>query len=172
MPQSYFTLFNLEPRFALAGDQLDAAYRRLAARVHPDRYANSGPAEQRQALSLATSANEAYRTLKKPVLRAKYLLTLRGVESLDSGVGVAPEFLVEQMEWREALSGARAARDAAELLQLGELVRRRAADLLRQLEVHLDTEDDHGAATRAVQELMFVDKLLIDIDDAHTLLDA
>jgi molecular chaperone HscB len=172
MPQSYFALFNLEPRFALPGEQLDAAYRALAAQVHPDRYANSTPAEQRQALSLATSANEAYRTLKRPLLRAQHLLSLRGVESLDSGVRVSPEFLSEQMDWRETLSDAQAARDAAALQALGESVRRRAADLQQQLEVNLDADDDNCAAARTVQQLMFVDKLLFDIDEAHALLEA
>jgi len=171
MPQSYFALFNLEPRFALRGEQLDAAYRALAAQVHPDRHASSTPAEQRQALSLATSANEAYRTLKRPLLRATHLLSLRGVDSIDSAVRVSPEFLSEQMDWRETLSDAQTARDAAALKQLDDLVRRRAADLLRQLEVHLD-DNDNCAAARTVQQLMFVDKLLLDIDEAHALLEA
>ncbi len=172
MSQSYFALFSLEPRFALRGEQLDTAYRALAAQVHPDRYANAAPAEQRLALSLATSTNEAYRTLKRPALRAQHLLSLRGVDSIDGGAGILPAFLLEQMEWRELLSDAQAARDFTALLQLGDLVRRRAADLLQQLELHLDVNGDNAAGARTVQQLMFVDKLLFDIDEACALLEA
>ncbi len=172
MPQSHFALFNLEPRFALPGERLDAAYRKLAAQVHPDRYANASPAEQRRALSLATSANEAYRTLKKPLLRAQYLLSLRGVDALDGGTRMSPDFLLEQMDWRETLSDAQAQRDGTALQHLGDRVRRRAGDLLKQLEAHLDSNDDHGTAVRTVQQLMFVEKLLFDIDEAHALLEA
>ena len=172
MPQSYFALFNLEPRFALPLEHLDAAYRTLAAQVHPDRYANAAPAEQRHALSLATSANEAYRTLKKPLLRAQHLLSLRGVDALDGANRMSADFLLEQMDWREVLSDARAGRDSTALAHLGDLVRRRAAGLLLQLEAHLDANDDNCAAVQAVQQLMFVEKLLFDIDEAHDLLEA
>ncbi len=172
MPQSYFALFNLEPRFALPGEQLDAAYRQLAAQVHPDRFANAAPAEQRQALSLATSANEAYRTLKRPLLRAQHLLGLRGVDVLDGGARISQEFLLEQMDWRETLSDARAARSSKRLQQLGEMVRRRSADLLQQLAAQLDADGDNCAAARTVQQLMYVDKLLFDIDESHALLEA
>jgi len=172
MPQSYFSLFNLEPRFALPGEQLDAAYRQLAAQVHPDRFANAAPAERRLALSLATSANEAYRTLKRPLLRAQHLLGLRGVDVLDGGARISQEFLLEQMDWRETLSDARAGRNAKGLQQLGELVRRRSADLLQQLAAQLDADGDNCAAARTVQQLMYVDKLLFDIDESHALLEA
>ncbi len=172
MPQSHFALFNLEQRFALPGERLDAAYRTLAAQVHPDRYANASPAEQRRALSLATSANEAYRTLKKPLLRAQSLLSLRGVDALDGGTRMSPDFLLEQMDWRETLSDAQAQRDGTALEHLDERVRRRAGDLLQQLGAHMDSNDDHGAAVRTVQQLMFVEKLLADIDEAHALLEA
>jgi molecular chaperone HscB len=172
LPQSYFAMFDLEPRFALPGEQLETAYRKLAAQVHPDRYANAAPAEQRRALSLATSANEAYRTLKRPLLRAQYLLSLRGVDSVGGAVRVPPEFLLEQMDWRELLSDAKAARDAAALQQLDESVRRRAADLLRRLDVQMDAADDHCAAALTVQQMMFIDKLIYDIDEARALLEA
>lgn len=172
MPQSYFALFSLEPRFALRGEQLDTAYRTLVAQVHPDRYANAAPAEQRLALSLATSANDAYRTLKRPALRAQHLLSLRGVESIEAGAGMSPDFLLEQMQWREVLSDTQGARDSTALQQLDDLVRRRAADLLQQLELHLDANGDNAAGARAVQQLLFVDKLLFDIDEARALLEA
>ncbi|MEJ1964564.1 MAG: Fe-S protein assembly co-chaperone HscB [Gammaproteobacteria bacterium] len=171
MRPSYFAVLDLEPRFALALDRLEQAYRALASRVHPDRYATGTPGEQRQALTLAADANEAYRTLRKPAPRARHLLSLRGVELGDQSNTVTPAFLLEQMEWREALAEARAARDARALNDLRSSVRARAALLHARLEALLDVDLDNLAAARCVQELMFIEKLDADIDEAQALLE-
>jgi molecular chaperone HscB len=166
MPQSYFTLFDLEPRFALPLDELDLAYRTLAGRVHPDRFASGTPAEQRQALELATRANEAYRVLKAPVLRARHLLELRGVEIGESGTSMPAAFLNAQIDWREELDDARMARDAGALRALGTSVREQAGAVSVQLTAHLDRERDDAGALKSMLQLMFLDKLVADIDDA------
>ena len=48
--------------------------------MHPDRFAHAGDAERRASLQWTTRVNEAYRTLKDPVQRAKHLLELHGVD--------------------------------------------------------------------------------------------
>lgn len=170
MQQSYFALLNLEPRFALPAEKLESAYRTLAMRVHPDRHAHAGLVEQRQALTLAADANEAYRTLKKPVLRAKHLLDLRGMQ-IGEHRTLPPEFLMEQMQRREALSEAQAARDIHALKALAAQVRNQAEALITLLETQLDVEGDNTAAALSVQKLMFVEKLAADIDEACSLLE-
>ena len=140
-------------------------------RVHPDRYANAPLDERRQALTLAANANDGYRTLKKPHLRARHLLSLRGVDMAGRSAAVPPSFLSLQMEWREALGEARAARDDNALRQLGTTVGAAAAALHGRLERQLDAEQDNAAAAQSVLQLMFMDKLLADIDDAHALLE-
>jgi molecular chaperone HscB len=172
MPQSYFALFDLAPRFALAADRLDVAYRELAARVHPDRFAHAAPADRRHALQLTTQANEAYRTLRKPALRAQHLLALRGVVAGETSVAISPGFLLEQIEWRETLSDTRASRDDGVLQRLETQVRTRAAILVTQLGIQLDTDNDDLAAMQSVHQLMFVEKLIADIDEALALLEA
>lgn len=171
MPHSYFAMFDLEPRFALPLEQLDSAYRALAMRVHPDRYVNAPLDEQQQALFLAATANDAYCTLKNPHLRARHLLSLRGVDTAERSAAMPPAFLGTQMEWREALGLARAARDDDALRELGTTVRAAAAVLHDRLEWQLDADQDNAAATQSVLQLMFMDKLLSDIDDAHALLE-
>jgi molecular chaperone HscB len=165
--QSYFTLFDLEPRFALAVPQLEHAYRALVARVHPDRHVQAPAAERVQALSQATQANDAYRTLKRPALRAKHLLGLRGMDVGASRMAMATDFLLEQMDWREQLEESQAARSRELLASLATTVQARAAALMQQLEEQLDRERNDDAAMQSVQQLMFIDKLLADVDDAR-----
>ncbi len=172
MPPSYFAMFELEPRFGLSLERLDSAYRALAMRVHPDRHANASPEEQSRALILASELNHAYRTLKKPQLRARHLLDLRGIDAVDGGAALSPSFLHTQMQWREALDEARAACSERALRQLAETVQAAAAELQARLEHQLDAAQDNDAAVQNVLQLMFMDKLLADIDDAHALLEA
>ena len=66
----YFTLFQLEPQFDIDTDSLEQNYRTLAARFHPDRFASASAFEQKQAVMMSSTVNEAYRTLKNPTDRA------------------------------------------------------------------------------------------------------
>lgn len=171
MQHSYFAMLDLEPRFALPVDRLDVAYRSLAARVHPDRYLQASAEEQARVLKLATDANEAYRTLKKPSLRALHLLALRGMPAGETGGRLTPELLTRQLEWREALEAAREAHDPRALEQLRAKVGERAAELDARLTLELDTEPDNAAAAHSVAELMFVEKLTADVDAALALME-
>ena len=168
---SHFALFNLEPRFALPIERLELAYRTLAAQVHPDRHAQSSSAARRESQMLAANANEAYRTLRKPLLRARHLLALGGVPCGDEQTSVSQAFLMEQMEWHEAIGHACAARDADALHRLSAVVRARAADLHAKLEAELDGAHDYIAAGESVRQLMFVEKLIAAVDEADAALE-
>src|SRR6185369_5500679 len=94
-------------------------YRDLQGRVHPDRFAASTEAERRVAMQWAALANEAYRTLRDPLERARYLLQLKGFDTgEESNTSMPTDFLMQQMEWREAAAEARAERDARGLDRL------------------------------------------------------
>ena len=101
----HFALFNLPRIFRLDAAQLDARFRDLQAQVHPDRFADANESQQRLSLQWATKVNEAYQALKKPLSRAIYLLELAG-DGIDlaNNRAMSAEFLVEQMEWREAVA--------------------------------------------------------------------
>jgi molecular chaperone HscB len=169
MTASYFALLGVPARFALPAAQLDLAYRALAARVHPDRHVQATPAARREAEMLAANANEAYRTLRQPLLRAQHLLGLRGIAALERGGAEAPAFLMQQVEWREALEEARVRCDAAALAQLAAEVRARATALQADIALHLDTQPDDDAAAAAIRQLAYVEKLAAAIDDAAAL---
>lgn len=74
----HYALFDLQPEFDLDLNDLSERYRNLARQVHPDRFADAGESEQRQALERSANLNEAYQTLKAPARRARYLLSLQG----------------------------------------------------------------------------------------------
>ena len=121
-------------------------------------------------MQAATQVNEAYRILKSPVQRAKYLLELNDVDvGFETDTAMPPEFLIQQLEWREALE---VARDAA---ALGTL-ERRLADEKRMIEAQIarsiDGERDYAAAAGPVRKLMFLERFGEDIADAYERLDA
>jgi molecular chaperone HscB len=153
----FFNLFGLEPRFALDPQELTRAYQRVQAQVHPDRHAAAAPADRRVALQWATHANEAFRTLKSPLARAAYLCRRAGVAT-DGGAALAPEFLLQQMEWREALEDGRRAGDAQRLAGLEAQVLEVRERLLHDLTRLIDEAHDYTHASDLVRQLMFVDK--------------
>ena len=107
LKQDFFALFGLEPVFAINMERLEQAYLDIQGRVHPDRFAHLPDLEKRLSMQWATHANEAFRTLKSPLARGHYLLEMRGVDpAFDTNTAMSAEFLMEQMEWREALGEA------------------------------------------------------------------
>jgi molecular chaperone HscB len=166
--QTYFELFDLPATYALDRERLDAAYRSLQAEVHPDKFASRPEADQRVAMQWATRANEAYQTLKQPVSRGVYLLQLQGIEAMAAiNTSIAPAFLMQQIEWREAIAEALAARDIAALDRLQAEVSAQYRQVDAELAKLLDVQHDATAATEAVRKLRFMDKLLAEIGDAY-----
>ncbi len=163
----HFTLFGLPRAFRLDARMLDSRYRELQAQVHPDRFTAASDADKRLSMQWATRANEAYQALKKPLERANYLLHLAGHDvQAESNTAMPVEFLMEQMEWREATAEARAGRDHLELERLFQRLRDDLDAHYEALAGLLDDQNDHAAAAEAVRRLMFLEKLLIEIDDA------
>ncbi|MDO6385496.1 MULTISPECIES: Fe-S protein assembly co-chaperone HscB [unclassified Uliginosibacterium] len=168
--QEYFSLFGLPERYTLDSAQLEAAYRNVQAQVHPDRFAHRPEAERRVAMQWATLANEAFRTLKSPLNRARYLLERRGyaVEA-ERNTGMSHAFLMQQMEWREAAE--EASGDAVELQRLQKELARDERVMLDDLKHAIDEVEDLVVATELVRRLMFMEKLRHEIDDALAQLD-
>ncbi len=163
----HFALFGLNRGFRLDLSDLDSRYRDIQAQVHPDRFAHAGDAERRISMQWATHANEAYQTLKKPLERAKYLLHLTGHDiQAESNTAMPADFLMEQMEWREAVMDARNGGDHHELEHLHNRLRGDINGRYQELGELLDESGDYALATDRVRRLMFLEKLLHEIDDA------
>jgi molecular chaperone HscB len=157
-----FELFGIEPRFALDPVALDARWRSLQAEVHPDRFAAQGAAAQRIAMQWAVRVNEAYRRLKDPVLRAAYLCETNGATiDAERNTAMPPDFLMQQLEWREALDDAQTLSQVEALAGEVEGQRRQA---LATLQSTLDDRRDFPAAAQQVRALMFSQRFAHDID--------
>jgi len=166
----YYSLFGLPERFTLDLGVLDAAYRQVQARVHPDRFADRPEAERRVAMQWATLANEAHRTLRNPVERARYLLGRKGISvDAERNTAMSPAFLMQQIEWRESVE--EAAGDEEALLRLQKELGRDERVMLDDLRNALDEEQDFVSAAELVRRLMFVNKLRDELDDALALMD-
>lgn len=78
--QDYFAVFSLPRHLVVDGPALEKAFYAQSRKLHPDRFSAAAPAEQEAALAASSQLNDAYRTLKDPILRTQHLLTLEGVQ--------------------------------------------------------------------------------------------
>jgi molecular chaperone HscB len=170
--QNHFKLFGLPEGFRLAQDELDRVYRRLQAEVHPDRFTHAGENERRMSMQWAMHVNEAYQTLKKPIKRTGYLLSLHGVDpKIETNTSMPQDFLMEQMAWRESLEDAGNAHDGPALAALESRLRAEMDVLYREAEAQIDGSRDYAAAATTFRKLMFLEKLGEEIHYAITELD-
>ncbi|MEJ2792769.1 Fe-S protein assembly co-chaperone HscB [Iodobacter sp. LRB] len=165
--QNHFALFGLPARFALDQRSIDSNYRSLLATYHPDRFASENDAVRRMSLQIATQVNEAYQTLKSPIARGRYLLKLAGVDTQEESNTAMPiDFLMNQMEWREAIGDAKTTQNIESLENIGRELAAETSALEQHLASLLDETHDLSAATVAVRKLRFMEKLEQEIGDA------
>ncbi len=173
LKQDFFSLFELPQRFGIDGAQLDRRYRELQTLVHPDKFSHLSDAEKRLSMQWTTRVNEGYQTLRSPLARGRYLLSLQGVDTQEETNTAMPvDFLMQQMELREALEAARQQRDPAALDELAAQVRQTTATLQRQLAIALDEQPDDAAAAGIVRKLKFMQKIAEEIGAAFDELDS
>jgi molecular chaperone HscB len=154
---NYFEVFSLPEKLAIDTAALEKQFYALSRKLHPDRFASRPAAEQEEALRQSSLLNDAYRTLKDPILRTQYLLKLHGVEleeqskaatdaARESGGEkkqiVPPELLEEVFELNMQLQEMRMAK------QMGE----DEPELRRDLMTAKDTFDARMVETQAELE--------------------
>ena len=165
--QNYFELFGLQPRFRLDLAMLESCYRDIQNKVHPDKFAHLSEAERRVSMQWATHANEAYQILRRPLSRARYLLQLQGVPTREeTNTAMPAEFLMTQMEWREAIQDARSARDGDGLLHLESKLGHELQGMEESLARLLDVDKDFWTAAETVRKWRFLEKLQHEIGEA------
>jgi molecular chaperone HscB len=174
----FFSVFSLPHHLLIDIPALEKAFYAQSRKFHPDRFASKPLAEQEAALAQASQLNDAYRTLKDPILRTQYLLTLEGVELEEQSKAatesaratgmqkkqiVPPELLEEVFELNMQLAEMRSARqmgeDDPDLRRDLEAAKKnfdtRMSDTQKELEVLWDAWDnaldasDEAAKTKA-----------------------
>ncbi|OSZ67895.1 Fe-S protein assembly co-chaperone HscB [Hydrogenophaga sp. IBVHS2] len=157
-----FELFGLSPAFGIDRAAVDARWKDLQREAHPDRFASADAASQRLAMQWSVRINEAYQRLKDPLRRAAYLCELNGAPiEAESNTAMPPDFLMQQMEWREQLDEAR---DAAELERLADEVAASRRSRVEALRVTADEQRDFPALARQVRALMFIERFARDVE--------
>jgi len=119
----------------------------LQAKAHPDRH----PQESKTRAE-ATSAriNEAYKVLQNPLLRAQYLLSLRGIDVAEDETAKVedPELLMEVLDMREEIE---AAEDEEDLRPLKEVNDAKIEASVKILEDAFRADDMDVATEEAVK---------------------
>jgi molecular chaperone HscB len=121
-PTDYFSFFGLPRKLQLDESVLEQEFYSLSRKLHPDVYSRASTREQAWSLEKTSQLNDAYRTLKDPVTRTEYLLSLEGIQAEEqsklateraraAGVekiqSVPPELLEEAFELNMLLEEAR-----------------------------------------------------------------
>ena len=165
-----FTLFGLTQQFAQDRAAIDARWKDLQREAHPDKFAAQGAAAQRIAMQWSVRINEAYQRLKDPLKRAAYLCELGGAAiNAHSNTAMPPAFLMQQIQWREALDEAQS---VEELEALMDEVNAAKVQLLQQCEDVLDAQHNPAHAVAPVRALMFLDKFSQDLNQRFEALES
>ena len=161
MTQNYFELFNLPEKFQLDLDILQENYRSIQKEIHPDRFTTSSENEKAQSMIKSTQINDAYQTLKSPIKRAKYILSLhKSVEKIT----LPSDFLMQQMEWEEHLEAIE--KNNSELAQFKLTINKKYEEYSLLLSSQIDDDQNWSDAAITIDKLYFVEKLLQKINNA------
>ena len=164
-----FELFGLKRQFAQDRAEIDARWKDLQREAHPDKFAAQGAAAQRVAMQWSVRINEAYQRLKDPLKRAAYLCELAGAPiNAHSNTAMPAQFLMQQMEWREALDDATT---VAALENLADEMQAAKKQLLQQCAALLDDAQNFAGAVATVRALMFIEKFALDLHQRMDQLD-
>ena len=174
---NYFEVFSLPQKLAIDTAALEKQFYAMSRKLHPDRFASRPAAEQEEALKQSSLLNDAYRTLKDPILRTQYLLKLEGVEleeqskaatdqaratGVEKKQVVPPELLEEVFELNMQLQEMRVAKQMGEdepelrrdLMTAKDAFDARMVETQTELEglwarwdLAVDSDDDAGKAS-------------------------
>ncbi|WXL27033.1 co-chaperone HscB [Ectopseudomonas mendocina] len=167
----HFALFDLQPEFKLDLDLLSARYREMARHVHPDRFADASEREQRLALERSASLNEAYQVLKSAPQRARYLLALKGGELPLEVTVHDPEFLMQQMQWREELEDLQDSADISGVSQFKRRLKSAQDELNERFAACWEDAAQREEAERLMRRMQFLDKLSHEVRQLEERLD-
>jgi molecular chaperone HscB len=99
----YFSFFGLPRTLNIDVPALEREFYRLSRKLHPDVYARATVKEQEWSLEKSSQLNDAYRTLKDPILRTQYLLKLEGVQLEEQSKAATDQARVTGLEKKQVM---------------------------------------------------------------------
>ncbi|MET1219707.1 MAG: Fe-S protein assembly co-chaperone HscB [Glaciecola sp.] len=154
---NYFALFSLPETLDIDKQQLGQTYQTLQQLTHPDKFSTGSEQEKRIAMQKNSQVNDGYSVLKHPLSRAQHLLAMRGVDIKDEQHTMQdPLFLMQQLEWREALEDAQNDEDA--LWEFHASVTRDIQSAYQSLATAFATDTDPQQLADDVRKLTFMYK--------------
>jgi len=170
LTQNYFELFQLPVSFEVDLNTLAERYRKLQSSIHPDKYATASDLERRLSVQQSARINDAFQTMKNPLRRARYLLQLNGIDvDAETDSRMDPQFLMQQMDLREALEFVKnSANPARDLITINTDIESTIAGIIHELKEIFDsgTALDLQSARDCVRRLQFMTRLQ---EEAHNL---
>lgn len=133
--------------FAIDVRALRNEFLRKQATAHPDHH----PGEHKaRAEALSARINDAYKTLSDPLLRAQYILSMRGIDLAGDETAKVEdqELLLEVLEARETIEEAKTESDLA---PLREGIERRTNESVTVLEQAFQSDDMQTARIEAIK---------------------
>lgn len=167
LEKDFFLLLNLPHTFSVDQTRLTENYLSLQSRYHPDRAAHLDNATKACYSEASAHINEAYHTLKDPLKRARYLLTLAGVDTEEeTNTSMPRDFLMAQMTWREDIEIAHKTKNLLALEKLHQDIRHFIFSIEEQLTESLDQQHDTVQAAILVRQYRFYERLIQEISEA------
>ena len=172
LSKNFFDLFGLPLQFVLDEQALVGRFQDLQKQLHPDKFASKPAAERRWSMQAASFVNEGYQTLRHELKRAVYLLQLNNVSvDEETDTHMAPAFLMQQMEYREALEEAEGGRDPLASLDAVRKQLKRGVFEQREAFERAARDADWDAARTTVRQWQFLDKLSREVKSMEERLD-
>ncbi|QKQ24081.1 Fe-S protein assembly co-chaperone HscB [Candidatus Ruthia endofausta] len=157
--ENYFELFSLAVDFDINITKLNTEYQQQVAKFHPDKFASNSDKERVLALQNTSLINTAFNTLKSPLNRANYLLELNGINAFDeTDTQMDVDFLMAQIELREALEIIRASKDELKLDNFIDNINLKISQNIKQIQTFFE-ENNLVQIKSLVRELKFYKQL-------------
>ena len=175
--KNFFDLFGINRSFSIDRSLLRDRFRTMQKKFHPDNYATAGEQDRRISAQYAALINEAFTTLSDPMQRGRYMLMQLGINTDEEhDTRMDPEFLMQQIEWREQLEAAQSSADSSmeilgglSLLVNDEFAKREAriGEILDNLDKPGNIDSSLETARHLVRELQFLGKMKSEIENAE-----
>jgi len=132
--QNFYAFFELSPSFFIDQEALRKKFYANSKSHHPDVHGQSDKQEQADSMKLSTINNEAFKTLSRFDLNLAYMLQLKGVMEKEEKYQLAPDFLMEMMEFNECIMEAKMDSDRDTLKTLEAKIEDLESDIQVELE--------------------------------------